>query len=152
MSPKIYEKKREWVKFLLVLSHPRLPLKVSQSVSQKNRPDRAKSNKGFSFPGPFLLKPRRSQVSLRYRTLAKVAIDPGKRAQVPQDSTFPKPSSVPFRAPTNPLFLTHPRSLFKVSLLLSQASVLEETVQGKRIAYLNWRSRAGFSDLVSVTL
>ena len=32
------------------------------------------------------------------------------------------------------------------------ASVLEETVQGKRIPYLNWRSLAGFSDLVSVTL
>ena len=35
---------------------------------------------------------------------------------------------------------------------LVTASVLEETVQGKRIAYLNWRSLAGFSDLVSVTL
>ena len=31
------------------------------------------------------------------------------------------------------------------------ASVLEETVQGKRIAYLNWRGLAGFPDLVSVT-
>ena len=35
---------------------------------------------------------------------------------------------------------------------LVTASVLEEIVQGKRIPYLNWRSLADFSDLVSVTL
>ena len=35
---------------------------------------------------------------------------------------------------------------------LVTASVLEETVQGERISYLNWPSLAGFSDLVSVTL
>ena len=32
------------------------------------------------------------------------------------------------------------------------ASILEEAVQGKRIAYFNWRTLAGFFDLVSVTL
>ena len=32
------------------------------------------------------------------------------------------------------------------------ASVLEETVQGKRIPDLIWRGLAGFSDLLTVTL
>ena len=32
------------------------------------------------------------------------------------------------------------------------ALVLEETVKGKRIAYLIWRSLAGFSELLTVTL
>ena len=32
------------------------------------------------------------------------------------------------------------------------ASVLEKTVQGKRIPYLIWRSLAGFFDLQTVTL
>ena len=32
------------------------------------------------------------------------------------------------------------------------ASILEEAVQGKRIPYLIWRSLAGFSDLLTVSL
>ena len=78
------------------LSHPRLPPKVSQKLTQKNRSDSANSNRRCSFPGPFLLKPRRSQVSLRSWQLAKVAKDPGKRAQVSQDPSFLKPPSAPF--------------------------------------------------------
>ena len=35
---------------------------------------------------------------------------------------------------------------------LVMASVLEDTVQGKRIPYLIWRGLAGFSDLLTVTL
>ena len=95
-SPNIQENKRKCVKIFLFLSHPRLPFKVSQKLGQKNRPDCANSNRRFSFPRPFLLKPRRSQVSLGSRLLAKVAKYPGKRAQVRQDTTFPQPSSAPF--------------------------------------------------------
>ena len=90
------ENERKWVKILLFLSHPRLPFKVSQKLSQKNRPECANLNRRFSFPGQFLLKPRRSQVSLVSQQPAKVAKDPGKRAQVRQEPTFRKPSSAPF--------------------------------------------------------
>ena len=95
-SPKIQENERKLVKFLLFLSLPWLSFKVSQSVSQKNRQDRAKSNGGFSFPGPFLLKPRPSQVRLVSRQLGNAAKDPGKQAQVGKVPTFPKPPSPPF--------------------------------------------------------
>ena len=90
------ENERKLFKSQLFLRHPRLPLKVSQSVSQNNRQDRAKSNKGFSYPGPFFLKPMPSQVSLESRQLANVAKDVGKRAQVGQVLTFPKPFLAPF--------------------------------------------------------
>ena len=90
------ENERKYVKILLFLSHPRLPFKVSQKLSHKNRPDCTNTNRQFSFPGRFLLKPRRSQVSLGSQQLAKVAKDPGKEAQVRQDPTFPKPPSAPF--------------------------------------------------------
>ena len=75
------------------LTHPRRPFKVSQSLSQK-RPARLRQiKKAILFPGPFLLKPKPSKVSLGSWTLAKVAKDPGKRAQVGQELTFPNPPS-----------------------------------------------------------
>ena len=90
-SLKFQENERKLGKNQLFLSHPRLPFKASQSVSQKKQPHCAKSNRRFSFPGPFLLKPRPSQVSLGSQQLAIVAKDPGKRAQVGQEPTFSKP-------------------------------------------------------------
>ena len=50
----------------------------------------------MSFPGPFLLKPRPSQVSLGSRQLEKVVQVQGNRAQVGQDHSFPKPPSRDF--------------------------------------------------------
>ena len=94
------EDERKCVTTLLFLSHPRLSFKVSQKLSQKNRPDFANSNMRFSFPGPFLLKPRRSQVSLGSQQLPKVAKDPGNRAQGRQEPIFSKPPSAPFKSVT----------------------------------------------------
>ena len=71
-----------------------------QSVSQKNRPDCAKSSWELSFPGPFLLKPRPSQVSLGFRQLANVTQVPGNPAQVGQDPSSPNPPSGPFQSVT----------------------------------------------------
>ena len=96
MSPKFQEIERKWVKNQVLLTHPRVPFKVSQSVSQKNRPDCAKSSWKLSFPGLFRLKPRPSQVSLGSRQLENVAQVPGNRAQVGQDPTFPNPPLGPF--------------------------------------------------------
>ena len=97
MPPKIQENDRRCVKLLVFLSNPRLPFKASQSVGQKNRPHCTKSNRGISFPGPFLLKLRPSEVSLGSRQLANVAKDPVKRAQVVQVPTFSKPPSASFK-------------------------------------------------------
>ena len=94
-SPKIQKNEHKWVKFLLFLRNNRLSFKVSQSVSEINRPDRAKSNREFSYPGPFLLKPRPSQFSLVSWQLANVAKDPGKRARVGQVPTYLKPPWAP---------------------------------------------------------
>ena len=97
MSPKFQEIKGKEVKLKVFLTHPRVPFKVSQSVSQKNRPQCAKANSGLSFPGPFLLKPRPSQVSLVSRQLGNVGQVPGNRAQVGQIQSFPNPPSAPFK-------------------------------------------------------
>ena len=91
MSSKCQEIERKWVKIQIFLTHPRVPFRVSQSVSCKNRPHRAKSNWGLSFPGPFLLKPRPSQVNLGFRQLGNVAQVPGNRAQVGQDPSLGNP-------------------------------------------------------------
>ena len=85
-----------WVKIKVLLSHPREPFKVSQSVGQKNRPNCAKENWGLSFPGPFLLELRPSQVSLGSRLLGKVVQVQGNRAQVGQDQSFAQPPSRTF--------------------------------------------------------
>ena len=73
-----------------------VPFKVSQSVSQKSRLESAKEKSRLSFPVPFLLKPRPSQVSLGSRQLAHVAQVPGNQAQVGQDPSFPNPPSAFF--------------------------------------------------------
>ena len=69
----------------------------SISVSKSEKPAHcAKANLGLSFPGPFLLKPGPSQVSLGSLRLANVAQVPGHRAQVGQIESFPNPPSAPF--------------------------------------------------------
>ena len=96
MSLKFQEVERKWVKIQVFLTDLQVLFKVSQSVSQKNRPDCAKSNCELSFPGPFRLKPRPSQVSLVSRQWANVIQVPGNGAQVDQDPTFPNPPWGPF--------------------------------------------------------
>ena len=93
MSSRFKQIERNWVKIKVFLSHPREPFKVSQSVSQKNRPNCAKENWRLAFPGPLLLKPRPSQVSLDSRTLGNVVQVQANRAQLGQDQSFPKPPS-----------------------------------------------------------
>ena len=100
MLSKFQEIEHKWVKFKVFLTHPRILVKVAQSVSQKNRPHCAKANWGLSFPGQFPLKPRTSQVSLGSRQLANVAQVPRNRAQLGQDQSFPNPPSAPFLSVT----------------------------------------------------
>ena len=96
MWPKFQETWRQWVKIQVFLIDHRVPFEVSQSVSRKNRPECGKSSWELCFPGPFLLKPRPSQVSLGSRQLANVAQVPGNRAQVGQDPSFSILLSGPF--------------------------------------------------------
>ena len=76
-------------------SPPSAPF-CSISVSQKNRPHCPKENLRKSFPGPFLLKPRPSRVSLVSRKLGNAAQVQGNRPQVAQDQSFASPPSAPF--------------------------------------------------------
>ena len=65
-------------------------------MSQKKRQNCAKENWGLSFPGPLLLKPGQSQVSLGSRQLRKVVQAQENRAQVRQDQSFAKSPSRTF--------------------------------------------------------
>ena len=78
------------------LNPPSAPF-CSISVSKSEKPANcAKANLGLSFPGPFLLKPGPSQVSLGSLRLGNVAQVPRNRAQLGQIQRFPNPPSAPF--------------------------------------------------------